>query len=81
MSEITEEEYEEIASRSYESGIISGMERAANLLLEKATLLWKNEEEEKANILKDYYKVIDGIAKELRIKYDEKHKKHLYGNN
>ena len=77
--EITEEEYEEIAGRSFESGIIGGMERVANLLLKKATSLWERDREEEADLIKDIYREIDKEAKELRAKYDEKHKEHLYG--
>ena len=77
--EITEEEYENEANRSLELGIISGMKRAANLLLKKATSLWERDREKEADLIKNIYREVDKEAKELRIKYDEKHKEHLYG--
>ncbi len=75
--EITEEGYEIIADRNYELGIQAGMNRVAVFLLKRATSFWQKDRLKEAELLKNICREIEKEEKELRAKWDEKHKKYL----
>lgn len=69
------EKHEKIADQNYQLGVISGFERAAEILKIQSGHAFSNHSDDDANLLRNYADIIYKNAAELRKGYDQKYPK------